>query len=246
MHKRLIIEAFKKAEKERKEKGDNKPSTIHMAEDLSEFVKSVENFSLGERSYRDYLRGAEVLLDDIEDININQLKVVNGLCKYLGYESYIDFKDKNSTLIENKKTVEKKAKNSSLSRLSVFVKKNKVVLVLIIVALTLLTVTIINKINEQRWMVWDRDHYIEVKFDTKKYDLGQLKLYNEDRIEFFRKVLLNCDSTFFNEKGNPIIWYGKNNIGELELFTSEGLHPETGKTLKPISQYMINKYVCND
>lgn len=246
MHKRLIIEAFKKAEKERKEKGDNKPSAIHMAEDLSEFVKSVENFSLGERSYRDYLRGAEALLDDIEDININQLKVVNGLCKYLGFESYTVFKNKNSTFIENKKTIENKVKISSLSRLSVFVKKNKVFLVLISVALALLTITIINKINKQRWMVWNKDHYVEVKFDTKKYDLGQLKLYNEERIKFFKKVLLDCDRTFFDKKGNPIIWYGKNNLGELELFTSIGLHPETGKTLKPITQYMVKKYVCKN
>ena len=31
----------------------------------------------------------------------------------------------------------------------------------------------------------------------------------------------------------------------LQYFTALGLHPETGKTLKPITQYMIDKYICD-
>jgi len=40
------------------------------------------------------------------------------------------------------------------------------------------------------------------------------------------------------------IWYGRNIKKELEFFTSLGLHPETGKTLDPITDYMIKKYAC--
>ena len=47
-----------------------------------------------------------------------------------------------------------------------------------------------------------------------------------------------------NQDGREQIWYGKNNRGELEFFTSQGLHPETKKTLKKITKYMIDKYVC--
>lgn len=54
----------------------------------------------------------------------------------------------------------------------------------------------------------------------------------------------SCDLIFFDKSGNAQIWYGKNLKGELEIFTSLGLHPETGKTLKPISKYMIEKYIC--
>ena len=100
--------------------------------------------------------------------------------------------------------------------------------------------------NETRWMVWQEDHYVEVEFDTEKHKVNQLKLYKEDRINLFKKIIPVCDSTkFFNEDGSVNIWYGKNRNKELEYFTALGLHPETGKTLKPITQYMIDKYICD-
>ncbi|MGG8497732.1 hypothetical protein ACQY1Q_15080 [Tenacibaculum sp. TC6] len=58
------------------------------------------------------------------------------------------------------------------------------------------------------------------------------------------KIEGTCEYSYFDKQGNPRVWYGKNAHGDLELFTSYGLHPETGKTLKPISNYMINKYIC--
>ena len=41
---------------------------------------------------------------------------------------------------------------------------------------------------------------------------------------------------------------GTGRIGgkEYEFFTSLGYHPETGDPLKPITQYMIRKYIRND
>ena len=44
-------------------------------------------------------------------------------------------------------------------------------------------------------------------------------------------------------KSQPLILYGKNAAKEYEYFTHPGLHPETGKTLKPISRYIIKKYI---
>jgi hypothetical protein len=95
-------------------------------------------------------------------------------------------------------------------------------------------------------MIWQEDHYVEVEFDTEKHKLNQLKLYKEDRINLFKKLTPICDTTkFFNEDGSVNIWYGKNRNKKLEYFTALGLHPETGKTLKPITQYMIDKYICD-
>ncbi len=71
-----------------------------------------------------------------------------------------------------------------------------------------------------------------------------LKLYNADRIEHFRKIDPNCETDFFKNDGTEMLWYGKNKSGELEFFTSVGLHPETGKTLKKITKYIIKKYIC--
>ena len=37
----------------------------------------------------------------------------------------------------------------------------------------------------------------------------------------------------------PTIWYGKSDKGELEFFNSRGIHPATGKELKPIDPQPI-------
>ena len=95
-------------------------------------------------------------------------------------------------------------------------------------------------------MVWQENQYVEVDFNAKKYELKQLKIYKEDRVTAFKKVAVNCNTVFFNEDKSVRFWYGKNKNKELEYFTDLGLHPETGKTLKPITRYMIGKYVCGE
>ncbi|GGK16672.1 hypothetical protein GCM10007962_08700 [Yeosuana aromativorans] len=95
MHKRLIIEAFKKGESIRKKLGEKKLSLVSIAEDLSNYILTEEGFLLGERSFRDYKNEAEKLMDDEVDINIKQYKVIVGLCRYLGYDSFKDFNSLN-------------------------------------------------------------------------------------------------------------------------------------------------------
>ncbi|WP_339609501.1 hypothetical protein [uncultured Planktosalinus sp.] len=74
---------------------------------------------------------------------------------------------------------------------------------------------------------------------------GQLKLYNEDRIAHFKKIEADCDTPYRTADGNALVWYGKNKEGALEYFTSHGLHPETGKTLKELTLYMFEKHACS-
>ncbi len=95
-------------------------------------------------------------------------------------------------------------------------------------------------------MVWEKSQYVEVKFDTKKYSLGQIKLYNEDRVKHFKKVDVDCNTEFFDSNEKVKIWYGKNKKKTLEYFSALGLHPETSKTLNPITPYMIRKYICEE
>ena len=95
-------------------------------------------------------------------------------------------------------------------------------------------------------MIWDNDHYVEVKFDIEKYNISQLKYYKEERIKFFKRIEPDCNYEFFSSDGSVMVWYGKNAKKELQYFTDYGLHPETGKTLKPITDYMINKYICDE
>lgn len=231
MHKKLIIEAFNKAEASRKKRGEKNPSLQILAEDISEFGSTTKKFELGERRFRDYHSEAKKLEDTQKDINIKQFEVINGLCEYLGFVDYQEFE----TSINNKK-------ETALRSLAALIKKNRItVIAMTIVAAIILVITTVNK---QRWMVWKDNHYIEVKFDANEFRKGNLKMYREERIGHFEKIIPNCKTKFFKDDGNENLWYGKNIEGKLEYFTDLAKHPETGKTLKPITKYMIRKYIC--
>jgi hypothetical protein len=98
--------------------------------------------------------------------------------------------------------------------------------------------------QKETWMAWEGTHYVEMPFDAKGVQEGRLKVYKEDRILYFKRIDPDCSTEFFTGDGSVRLWYGKNREGELQYFTDLGLHPETGKTLKPITVYMIRKYVC--
>lgn len=237
MNKILVMHAFAKAEQEIKKRGIINPSLTQMATVLSDYLQEKADFTLGEKSLRVY-RGEAIKLEfEKEDISIKQISVINGLCNYLGYDNYQDF-------IEN--TTSKSAEVKPLS-IKKGIKKSLILKVLIVAGVIgIILLLIYNYTHRQRWMVWQEDHYSEVDFNAIKYELGQLKLYKEDRILSFKKVKLSCDTIFFNNDKSVRFWYGKNSNKEYEYFTDLGLHPETGKTLKPITSYIIDNWICEN
>src|SRR5690606_2753570 len=123
-----------------------------------------------------------------------------------------------------------------------FLRRNRTTVVIIIGCL--IAFLILNSITGEKWMVWEGTQFVETDFDSQKMKTEQMHLLDENQIELFKKIRPNCDTQFFDAKGKAQLWYGKNQNGELEYFTDLGRHPETGKTLKPITRYMIKKYVC--
>jgi hypothetical protein len=237
MNKTLVVQAFAKAEKEIKKRGVVKPSLVQMATELSDYLEEEKGFNLGEKSLRMYRGAAEKLNDKSEDIGIKQLAVINGLCHYLDCDNYQEFvKSTTGEGTEIKPLAPKRGTRWV----------TPVRMAVVVSALILISLFIHNYSTRLRWMVWQEDHYVEVDFDTKKYDINQLKPYKEDRLLSFNKVEVSCETIFFNQDKSVRFWYGKNRNKELEYFTDLGLHPETGNTLKPISAYMIDKYVCKD
>jgi hypothetical protein len=103
-------------------------------------------------------------------------------------------------------------------------------------------------INEEECMIWTKDHYEEVacnQISEKQGFFQQIIIKKEESlIANFRKISV-CDTTTFFKNGEPCVWYGKSFQGNLDCFTAPGLHPETGKTLKPITNHIIEKYVLN-
>jgi hypothetical protein len=94
-------------------------------------------------------------------------------------------------------------------------------------------------------MVWVKTHYEATEYDVVK-DTADVCPYNQEVLDHFKKIAV-CDTTTFFKNGdtdNPLVWYGKSiDKKEYEYFNQPGLHPETRKTLKPISKYIIRKHI---
>jgi len=234
MHKKLVIDSFEKAKATLINKSGIIPSVTRVLETLSDYLynnKTPFSYKSLETLYRTAIKNSTT--------EIKQPKVVNALCNYMGYKDYVDFYNKNKEYL-----IDSELDHSLKEKVGVIFKKNKIRILIISVILFVLLIG--SSINQPRWMVWNNDHYIEVNFDLKKYDIGELKVYRKERIKYFKKIKANCEVEFFDKSGDVKIWYGKNRQSDLELFTSIGLHPETGKTLKPITKYMIKKYFCQN
>ncbi|WP_418263095.1 hypothetical protein [Flavobacterium faecale] len=93
-------------------------------------------------------------------------------------------------------------------------------------------------------MQWQMDHY-EVVDCQENTSLGILnrvsKVPLNNELLFLRKIEV-CDTTTFFKDHRAMVWYCKNGK-DLEFFNNSGFHPENDKPLKPITVYMINKYV---
>lgn len=242
MHKKLITQAFEKAKNERKNIGDINPSLSNIAKDISNYVDEKTGLSLGERTYRDYFNEAKKLISEDRDININQLRVLNGLYTYLGYKNYAEFVEDNPPTVII--PVPTKPEDDSPTIKTIWEDNTKTIVISFII---LISSIIIIPINKTKWMVWQDGEYIEVNFDTSKYEFQQLKIYNKNRIiNFKQNKAPNCNTKFFKLNGKPNLWYGKNAKGELEYFTYYGKHPETGDTLKKITKYMITTHICSE
>jgi len=91
---------------------------------------------------------------------------------------------------------------------------------------------------------WQSDRYIEVECSKQINgfaDLDSKKPYNENLL-VLRKIIPTDTTTYFrNEKA--VVWYCKNNQGDIELFNAPGHHPENNKPLKAITEYIIEKYL---
>ena len=226
MKKLLFQKVFEKAEKR-----SGKTTKNGLSDYLSDKITYDFKYQIAGKTF---VRYYEKYIEGNGDTgNDPKTDLLDALSRYLKYEDFGDFVSKN------------RGDNSSVpwnERIEIIFKKNKVIIVICL--LTIIAVILIVYFNKQRWMVWEENQYIEVPFDAEKYDLLQLKLYNADRIAHFKQIFPDCNTKFFNDDGSANVWYGKSAGGELEYFTALGKHPETGKTLKEITDYMINTHIC--
>lgn len=244
MKELLFKQLYEKAEKQ------TGNSTKHgMSSHLEKVFTDTLKFPVNKITF---VRYYEKYLEKNADISNNpNTDLLNKISEYIGYKNYEDYITKNS-FESGEFTKEKLSShhNNSIrksNRNNHFVsilKDNRVAI--IIFGLIIIAFISFYSINKQRWMIWEKNNYIEVDFDDDSYNVGKLKLYSEERVTNFKQIQVDCNTVFFTDDGHAKIWYGKNSKKEIECFTSYGLHPETGKALNPITLYMIKKYICED
>jgi hypothetical protein len=97
---------------------------------------------------------------------------------------------------------------------------------------------------EPQCMQWQNNHYEKVDCDNQNQQ-GIIKSNDIIPLDSEKAELIKIrvsDTTTFFKNGKAILWYCKVN-GKPEFFNTHGIHPETGKALKPVTEYIINKYV---
>lgn len=146
------------------------------------------------------------------------------LSQYLGYENYGVFLSKES---EPTTLLDVKSK-----------KKDKVWIMALMLLLLLGGSAYVGyQGGKEECMVWKEDHFER----TTCSGLANEELLQTFRLENFKKIR-PTDSTTFFKNGKVQVWYDKSNK-ELEFFTAPGIHPVNGKTLKPVTSYIIDLYI---
>lgn len=120
----------------------------------------------------------------------------------------------------------------------------KVIYAIIGVTLFLCLIGIYYKLSYKECMQWSGDHYEMVDCDLKIQGFGTAA-----NIEIFDPTLVNlrkvkvCDTTTcFDKNGVATIWYAKRG-NEVDFFNAHGRHPENNHPLRPVTPYILNKYV---
>jgi hypothetical protein len=245
MHDLLIQKAFDKARIELESINGIAPTKSKCAQFLSDYLFT-RDFPYSAKSLSNHFNAVEHKTGYFE---IKQSKVVALLSVFLGYDDYIDFCNQHKKIIASvDKEVDKEYSPSRSFYLKSMesVKKNKSLIAIGLAAVLIGLVTYFSNTPDQRWMEWKAYSFEEVVFDPARFKEGRLELWNEERSANFKQVAVGCNSIFFDYQGAQKIWYGKNASGTLEYFTSTGKHPQTEKLVKPITVYMIKKYVCSE
>lgn len=93
-------------------------------------------------------------------------------------------------------------------------------------------------------MQWQKDHYEPIDCQSEVnslYASAPIVPFDEDLVELNKLDV--CDTTTFYKGGKAIVWYCKMDSETIECFDDPGFHPITGKALRPITGYIIDKYV---
>ncbi|MBW2937549.1 hypothetical protein KXJ69_05495 [Aureisphaera sp. CAU 1614] len=220
-HLTILEDAFKKASDSLEKSGVGRVSKTQCAEELALYISEETNFPITNKTLRNYLND----LSEKRTFYIPQQKVLEGLSKYLGYNDYLEYV------------------NSKDNSYFLWIKERWKPLFFAMMLLLAISFGTYKYFTMPKCMIWKEDHFEKSHCDIDSVAKQKVIPYDANLLLRFKKVHKDSINTFFTPNRDPLIWYGKNFKGEYEYFTALGFHPETGKTLKPITDYIIDKYI---
>ncbi|MHA7056761.1 hypothetical protein ACWGOQ_0006045 [Aquimarina sp. M1] len=233
---RIVQEMFNKAKNETTSR-----SRYGLSKHIADEIEKI-NYRTLERAYDRYIKG------NLKEVEAQDESVLL-FCNYLGYENYGEYVEKNKIPINKGRST-----TGDPPPITKSPKKYYLEITIGIIISIFLAIFIIYKVNNvgnmqnmsSKCMAWVETSYKEISCDIEFHpDSGtKTELYDPKRFKGFRKVEVTILTKFFSEDTKkPLIWYYKNRNDEIEYFTSSGIHPTNGETLKKITPYIINTYV---
>lgn len=166
----------------------------------------------------------------------------------------VSISEPNSIKGEIKEAVAEKVKSPEIKSVNTFVSTNtpkgikeklKFIAIGVIVVFGLGFLISRYVFPKEQCMQWSGDHYEKVDCDFKANGLIPSSIEKFDEIKFELKKVNVCDTTNCFINGKPIIWYAKTDSGA-DFFNTHGIHPENGKALRPVTEYIRGKYKKKD
>jgi hypothetical protein len=151
------------------------------------------------------------------------------IAQYIGYNDFADFE------VSNKTKGKTKTKSFSL-------KQKTAIGVAVLLSIAFTTYYFSYSYKSSSCIIWKENHFVKSSCDNSN-SLNN-SIYNID-LKNFEKIKVDENFTFFKNE-RPAVWYGKNKNIEMEFFSDRGVHPETLKELKPITETIINNYVLKN
>ena len=156
------------------------------------------------------------------------------LAKFLGYKDFRDYlsvKEDFQKEGEINEEITTKAKGRNHKKYGGFL------IAIISISIIVVLVYLKNSIGSEDFMIWKNDHYEITPCEGKLGETVKIPYL----LKNFRQINVTDTTTFF-KNGKPNVWYDKHN-NKMYYFSAPGINPETGKTVKEITPYMIEKYI---
>lgn len=214
-------------------KGETKPAKI----DTINFAAVLVDFEL-----RPYAKFRKYYSEDK-----NYTKIEDDLMSIeTVMESGVEISGKTENLDEDKKLEDLASSFTSTIKNNFFerlLKKTKSTIIVTTIIFCLIGGVIYFGLIKKSCMQWSGNHYEEVSCDLKVKEIGTYNFVEplDERVINLRKIQVSDTTTFF-KNNEAIIWYAK--VGDsIDFFNTHGRHPENKKPLRPVTQYIVDKYV---